>query len=63
MADAPVSKLDANQVDKLIKFIFKGMSMSEKVNSAAMLAWHEKVVEVGGLGCIVRCFVDKKSVL
>ena len=39
-------------------------AMNESANSAmsVLLSWHEKVVEVSGLGCICRCMTDWRRV-
>ena len=29
---------------------------------SVLLSWHEKVVEVGGIGSIVRCMTDRRRV-
>ena len=31
-------------------------------NMSVLLSWHEKVVEVAGLGCVVRCMTDFRRV-
>lgn len=31
-------------------------------NMSVLLSWHEKVVEVAGLGCVVRCMSDFRRV-
>ncbi len=57
-----LQQLNDAQVDTLAKYIYKGMSMPETFNPAQLLAWHEKTVELGGVGCIVRVLTDKKTV-
>ena len=29
---------------------------------SVLLSWHEKVVEVAGLGCVVRAMTDRRMV-
>jgi hypothetical protein len=63
-ADIPaiLQQLNDSQVDTLAKYIYKGMSFPETFNPAQLLVWHEKTVELGGVGCIMRVLTDKKTV-
>ena len=36
--------LSVDQIDTLMKYIYKGMSKPESYNAATLLTWHEKVV-------------------
>jgi actin related protein 2/3 complex subunit 5 len=42
----------------------RSLGVNEGVTAAmsVLLSWHEKVVEVGGIGCIVRCMTDRRRV-
>ncbi|KAJ3385444.1 hypothetical protein HDU84_002244 [Entophlyctis sp. JEL0112] len=55
-ADVPavVRQLGIAQLDELMKFLYRGMAFPETYNSSVLLGWHEKIVEVTGLGSIVR---------
>ncbi|KAJ3090063.1 hypothetical protein HK102_004773 [Quaeritorhiza haematococci] len=57
-----VKALDTTRLDMLMKYIYRGMASPELYSSAVLLAWHEKVTEVAGLGCIVRVLTDRKTV-
>lgn len=34
----------------------------EGAGASVLLSWHEKVVEVGGIGCIMRVLTDRRTV-
>eukprot|EP00668_Euglena_longa_P028920 GGOE01036254.1.p1 GENE.GGOE01036254.1~~GGOE01036254.1.p1 ORF type:complete len:116 (-),score=46.78 GGOE01036254.1:202-522(-) len=55
---ATVSKLDIDQLDLLMKFLYKALELGK--NSGTLFRWHAAVEEAGGLGCIVRVLTDKK---
>ncbi|KAK9467044.1 actin-related protein 2/3 complex subunit 5 [Lipomyces arxii] len=58
-----VEKLSAEQRDTLIKYLYKGMGVPESHGlSGVLLAWFEKVVDVAGLGAIVRHLSDRRTV-
>ncbi|KAG8173500.1 hypothetical protein JTE90_010927, partial [Oedothorax gibbosus] len=57
-----VSTLDRDQIDVLMKYVYKGFENPSEGRSAILLAWHEKVYAVGGIGSIVRVLTDRKRV-
>ncbi|KAJ3322121.1 hypothetical protein HDV06_003572 [Boothiomyces sp. JEL0866] len=57
-----LKQLNTSQLDILVKYIYKGMSLPASFNPALLLTWHEKAVEIGGTGCIVRCLTDRLTV-
>lgn len=57
-----VSHLDVDQVDTLMKYIYKGFEIPMDNSSAHLLIWHEKTFAVGGLGSIIRVLTDNKRV-
>ncbi len=57
-----ISKLDAEQVDTLMKYIYKGFEVPSDGSSAHLLIWHEKAFAAGGLGSIIRVLTDNKRV-
>lgn len=59
---AILQQLTDAHIDTLAKYIYKGMSMPETYNPSQLLAWHEKTIELGGVGCIMRVLTDKKTV-
>lgn len=60
--DSIVKKLDTDQVDILMKYIYRGFECPSDGSSAHLLAWHDKVYQQGGVGSIVRVLTDKKRV-
>jgi len=38
-----IKTLTSNQIDILMKFIYRGMASADLYNAALMLIWHEKV--------------------
>lgn len=57
-----ISRLDVEQVDTLMKYIYKGFEIPSEGSSAHLLVWHEKAFSVGGLGSIIRVLTDHKRV-
>jgi len=60
--DEAVKGLDRDQQDTLMKYIYRGFEQASDGNSGHYLAWHEKIFNAGGLGCIVRVLTDRKRV-
>jgi hypothetical protein len=42
-----------------MKYVFRGLAEAE--SCAALLKWHGALVDVAGLGCIVRAMTDRKT--
>ena len=57
-----VNALDRDQLDILMKYIYRGFETPSEGSSGQLLAWHEKVHAVAGVGCIVRVLTDKRRV-
>ncbi|CAG0892689.1 unnamed protein product, partial [Darwinula stevensoni] len=48
-----VSSLSKDQVDLLMKYIYRGFEIPSEGSSGHLLLWHEKAFEKGGIGSIV----------
>ena len=62
-----VASLPADQQDALMKYLYRGMSSpsegaSGNAQCSAVLAWHAKLLQVAGVGCINRAMVDHRRV-
>ncbi|XP_042867265.1 actin-related protein 2/3 complex subunit 5-C-like [Penaeus chinensis] len=60
--DQIIGALDQTHLDVLMKYIYRGFERPSEGSSAILLIWHEKVYNVGGVGCIVRVLTDRKRV-
>ncbi|KFY41421.1 hypothetical protein V494_03012 [Pseudogymnoascus sp. VKM F-4513 (FW-928)] len=56
-------------LDSLMKYLYAGMAAptqrqgeSSGAAMSVLLSWHEKVVEVAGLGCVGRVMTDRRTV-
>ncbi|CAI8025618.1 Actin-related protein 2/3 complex subunit 5 [Geodia barretti] len=57
-----VKSLSSEQVDVLMKYIYRGFASPTENSCGILLSWHDKAVTAGGLGSIVRVLTDRKSV-
>lgn len=60
--DSLLSNMDLDQLDLIMKYIYKGFESPSEGRSAHFLAWHQKVFAKAGLGSIIRVLTDKKKV-
>ena len=60
--DSLLAQMDVDQLDLLMKYIYKGFEIPSEGRSAQLLVWHQKVFTKAGLGSIVRVLTDKKRV-
>lgn len=62
--DDALSYLESNeQIDTLMKYIYRGFeNPGDGSKSGHLLQWHEKVFNLGGIGCITRVLTDRKRV-
>jgi len=58
--DDCLSQLDRDLIDILMKYIYRGFEIPTKDSSAHLLAWHEKVYNINGIGSIMRVLADSK---
>ncbi|KAJ1986058.1 arp2/3 complex subunit [Dimargaris cristalligena] len=57
-----IKTLSPQEIDTLAKYIYHGLAHPATYNCGVLLSWHEKVIEVGGLGTIVRVLSDNKVI-
>jgi actin related protein 2/3 complex subunit 5 len=60
--DKVIDSLPFDQIDVLMKYIYRGFETPNEGSSAHLLIWHEKTYNKGGVGAIVRVLTDKKKV-
>jgi actin related protein 2/3 complex subunit 5 len=58
--DAICGQLSPSQIDTLMKYVYKGLQSPD--TSAVMLKWHAKILEIGGVGSIVRAISERRTV-
>lgn len=49
-----LKSLADEELDALMRAVYKGLAAPADNNCAVLLSWHEKIVEIGGEGVIVR---------
>ncbi|GAA5838189.1 hypothetical protein JCM3766R1_001855 [Sporobolomyces carnicolor] len=57
-----VQSLSPSEKVTLMKYLYKAMENLGDSSGNAVLGWHEKLVEVAGIGCIVRVMTDRRRV-
>lgn len=57
-----VQSMSNDEVDMLMKFIYRGFEKPSDKSCGVLLTWHEKAYAVGGVGSILRVLTDRKSV-
>ncbi|KAK9727437.1 arp2/3 complex subunit [Basidiobolus ranarum] len=64
LSDIPtvVKSLNPEELDVLMKYLYRGMASPELYNCSVILSWHEKVIATTGLGSIVRVLTDRNTV-
>lgn len=55
-----IDSLNPDELDVLMKFIYKGLEDGE--NSTSLLKWHAAATAKGGLGSIVRALAERRTV-
>jgi len=60
--DKVIDSLSYDQIDVLMKYIYRGFETPSDGSSAHLLIWHEKTYNKGGVGAIVRVLKEKKRV-
>lgn len=56
--DSALEILDAELIDTLMKYIYRGFEFPSDGSSGHLLQWHEKVFARAGVGSIVRVLTD-----
>jgi len=59
--DGMLKMLSRDDLDILLKYIYRGFSEPSDSTCSILLTWHEKVVALSGLGSIVRVMTDRKA--
>ncbi|XP_030028411.1 actin-related protein 2/3 complex subunit 5-B [Manduca sexta] len=57
-----VGKLHLDDIDVLMKYIYRGFECPSEGSSGHLLLWHEKAYNIGGFGSIVRVLSDRMRV-
>lgn len=57
-----VNALDADSLDTLMKYVYKGFEYPSEGSSGHLLLWHEKIYNIAGVGCIVRVLSDTRRI-
>lgn len=55
-----IKSLSKEDIDLLVKYVYKCMEKPQDGSGAALLAWHEKLFSVAGHGAIIRAFTDRR---
>lgn len=56
--DSALEILNPEQIDTLMKYIYRGFEFPSDGSSGHLLQWHEKVFSKAGVGSIVRVLTD-----
>eukprot|EP00045_Choanoeca_perplexa_P022539 m.9874 g.9874 ORF g.9874 m.9874 type:complete len:152 (-) comp9515_c0_seq1:64-519(-) len=57
-----VKDLSTDEIDILMKYVYRLMATPHESYSASLLTWHKQMVTQAGMGCIMRVLSDRKSV-
>ncbi|EFA81679.1 actin related protein 2/3 complex [Heterostelium album PN500] len=63
--DGCLESLDADQLDILMKYIYRGLAAaatSDNTNAALFFKWYEATLKKAGMGCVVRAISERKTV-
>ncbi|KAL6078846.1 Actin-related protein 2/3 complex subunit 5 [Balamuthia mandrillaris] len=58
--DRHVNGLNDDELDVLMKYVYKGLESGD--NSNSLLKWHAGATKKGGLGCIVRAIAERRTI-
>lgn len=57
-----VGNLTLDDIDILMKYIYRGFECPSEGSSGHLLLWHEKAYNIGGFGSIARVLSDRMRV-
>ena len=57
-----VGSLADEELDVLMKYVYRGFAEPTENSCGILLTWHEKITAAVGVGSIVRVMVDRKTV-
>ncbi|XP_026328685.1 actin-related protein 2/3 complex subunit 5 [Hyposmocoma kahamanoa] len=57
-----IGNLSRDDIDVLMKYIYRGFENPSEGSSGHLLLWHEKAYNIGGSGSIVRVLSDRMKV-
>jgi len=58
--DKTIETLDVEELNNVMKYVYKGMALTGHTNHANLLNWHSKLVDKCGVGILMRAMVDRK---
>lgn len=57
-----VNELNFDEIDIIMKYIYRGFDVPSDNSSANLLVWHDKAFNKGGVGSIIRVLTDRKRI-
>lgn len=57
-----VGSLSPDDIDILMKYVYRGFEYPSEGSSGHLLLWHEKAYNIGGSGSIMRVLSDRMKV-
>ncbi|KAK0425171.1 hypothetical protein QR680_009069 [Steinernema hermaphroditum] len=61
--EGAVQKLDDDEADLLMKYVYKAMDiLADGANCQYLLVWHAQIIQRSGLGAVMRVLSDRRRV-